>query len=99
MHAVSHCLPFYSEEQLSTRHEDLLTSKPSRLEDIPRLGWTFAVSALDHRCHPPAEWLWWLHTLRHEVFITATGYMEDSGSLTMVASQFKVQRAQWRLHS
>jgi hypothetical protein len=94
MRTVSDSLRLDEEEQLPIWHEDFLTPKPRRLEDIPQFSWTITSPTLDHRRHSPTEWLWWMHKVPNEVHIPTAGHMEDIRWLSMVAPQFKVQRAQ-----
>jgi hypothetical protein len=78
-------------EQLSKGHEDLLSSNPRGLENVPRICWTFACTPLDHRCHPPSERLWWVHQISNEIYAATAGNMENIRSLTVVASEQQVQ--------
>jgi hypothetical protein len=91
MRAVHYCLPLYSKEQLPIGYEDLLTTKPRGLEDIPQLSWTIASSTLDYRSHSPTEWLWRLHKVPDEVHNRTAGHLEDVRQLPVVAPQLKVQ--------
>jgi hypothetical protein len=48
MRTMHHSLQVYAEKQLPDWHEDLLASKPGRLENCPCLCYSIACSKLDH---------------------------------------------------
>jgi len=95
MRAMPHRLQVLPEEQLPKRHEDFLATKPRGLEDLPRLCWPIEGSSLDHRRHSPAEWLWWMHQVLHEVNNSSAEHLEDIRWLRLVASQHAFWRTQW----
>jgi len=95
---MPHCVPRPAKEQLSERNEDLLSSDPRRLEDVHHLHESFASTQLDHRHHPPSEWLRRLHKISNELQGSKSGYVENIGWLAMVAPQYKVLAAKGRLH-
>jgi hypothetical protein len=91
VHQLQGCPQIFAMEQLSSRNKALLPSIPNGLENLSFFHWAFAGAALDHRCHPPTEWLWGMHDKPHELRKQSPENMENSRQHSLVAPQLAIQ--------